>query len=387
MVQKIGVSLARSTAVSRMNKRLGSPLTVPSLGPSEWLRAELLSISRCAALSRYDLSPIIYGCDERADRGERMVHDPMCKYTPRVEAGSRLPNCVLGDGRSFAKILSPLEGFTLLCVRGSPAAPDGVVAECAALLADTFAGVPDGHARRAPVPMRVIEIDYASALSPELLNGTHRLVGAHFAKNGLVLVRPDRYVAFALSANDLRAPSFEFSADDAAAVCARVAGWDTERAKVALARASNEWLTERFHHAIFPLRFIHTSAIHCINMPKEEAVARVRAKAGAGFTAENKLDTLNDTGTIIREDDHISNMVDKERKWEFGGSALGRFLGMKGPTPPRPPLRRSSDSIAMMSQRRSSDSIAPMSQKDLSMSQTPSPALPRHRRRLSKAAF
>lgn len=161
------------------------------------------------------------------------------------------------------------------------------------------------HRRTKPVPLRVVHLDPAQLLGAGVA-GTDVKVARRLADCAVVLVRPDRYVAYALSRIDLAADPLDDAKADA--ICARVAGWDADRSKVALSRANNAWLTDRFHDAMFPLRFIHTAAVVCFNQTKEDAVAAVKAK---NFTAENKLDALNDTGTNVIEDDALKNLTAK----------------------------------------------------------------------------
>ena len=70
--------------------------------------------------TRYDLSPVVMGADECADRGEHMMHDPTCQHNPKIEAGARAPN-VCFAGTSLAALLVPTRGYTLLVIVDSNA--------------------------------------------------------------------------------------------------------------------------------------------------------------------------------------------------------------------------------------------------------------------------
>ena len=57
------------------------------------------------------------------------------------------------------------------------------------------------------------------------------------------------------------------------------------------------WMTRRYLRSLRPLRFIHTRATIVEGVTKRDAMAAVRTADG-GFTAENKLEADNGTGTV-----------------------------------------------------------------------------------------
>ena len=168
--------------------------------------------------TRYDLSPVVMGADGAADRGERMIHDPTSAHVPKVEAGARLPNLVFPDGTSVARLLDPARGFTLFVV-GSER--DSRALAAARDLVEAFAAI--------KAPVRLVHI-HADALEDPTLRGTHVDIAHIYARHALILVRPDRFIAYSLTrrrlddARDLDAAPRAKQQAHAAAVVDRVTG-------------------------------------------------------------------------------------------------------------------------------------------------------------------
>lgn len=232
--------------------------------------------------------------------------DPFCKYTPRVVSGGRLPLVMLSSGRPIFSILSK-SSYTLLAAI-SEAEVQALTSACG----DSQGGQEQqprhpaiGESARCLVaafgsiaaPLKVVGLHQGEhALASTNLPGV-RVEAYNLVQNeGLILVRPDRIVAWHLPR---KSAHVAITSTEASYIALTVAGRGAsdEAAKVQSAQNSLGWLTSRFLYSLRPFGFAFPQAVALENQTKDDAVAQLRLKKGAnGFEATTKGHEVSDPG-------------------------------------------------------------------------------------------
>jgi 2-polyprenyl-6-methoxyphenol hydroxylase-like FAD-dependent oxidoreductase len=248
--------------------------------------------------TRYDLSPICIT--------EKVIpaDDPFVTYKPRISAGARLPFCPLSDGTPLFEALS-IEGYTLLVLAGgfpsdtsrTPSSALESIKHQASKISVVSAGAneefKDEGACQASVnslenafallgaPLKVLGLSGSQlSITTQHLRGAHRECARLYRKEALVLVRPDRIVAWHMPKQNVQTV-LEQEAVEIAQVCCGHIGKNEESA----ALCSLRWLTSRFLFSLRPYGFAFPNALPLQNQTKEEAIALLRAKKDAQYDA------------------------------------------------------------------------------------------------------
>jgi len=196
---------------------------------------------------RYDMSPIVVP--------EQVLQpdDPFHLYQPRVAAGARAPNFVLGDETLMYDSVA-LEGFSLLVFVSSHEARDASLT-----MIKSF--------EKRSVPLRVIKVHTGFQLHQQ--GDIHKETAALYTRESLVLLRPDRYCAWRLPWG------VDVSEEEADAVVSHVCGWvepDPQADAIAL------WLQNKFLQVTEPLTNTFPMAVRIVGETKEAALAKLKAK-------------------------------------------------------------------------------------------------------------
>lgn len=232
--------------------------------------------------------------------------DPFCKYTPRVVSGGRLPLVRLSSGRPIFSILSK-SSYTLLAA----------ISEAEVQALTSACGDSQGGQEQQPrhpaigESARCLVVAFGSIAAPLKVVGLHQgehalastnLPGARVEaynlvqNEGLILVRPDRIVAWHLPR---KSAHVAITSTEASYIALTVAGRGAsdEAAKVQSAQNSLGWLTSRFLYSLRPFGFAFPQAVALENQTKDDAVAQLRLKKGAnGFEATTKGREVSDPG-------------------------------------------------------------------------------------------
>lgn len=195
---------------------------------------------------RYNFSSVLVDVDHTIPPNESTE-----MFSPKIITGGRALHVKFGDASSIQDKISK-DSYTLMVTS------DGLEEEVR-LFEDVFAedGIP-------------LEVAHVTKELSNAVGAKNTIAASVWIKQGLVLCRPDLYIAWVRAKPCTRA-----SVDR---VCKIVSGRDFEQESVRIAKRGLEWLTNHFIEDIRALGYSFPNAIRLRNQPKSEELKKETPK-------------------------------------------------------------------------------------------------------------